>query len=218
MMKMWWRRVRPRLLAPVVYNFARLIGLTLRLRTEGYERAAGLQSGKIYAGWHGRSFLATHLWRGRGVWVMISHSRDGEMQDGIFKRFGYRTIRGSTGRGGARAAIEAIRVLRAGNEMALTPDGPRGPSCVVQGGTLLMAQKSGVPIVPVGVSARRRWLMRSWDRYLVPKPFTEAIMIFGEPIYIPRDATEVDVETVRLELQAAMNNLEQLAEAKMGHP
>ncbi|MFX8285804.1 DUF374 domain-containing protein, partial [Acinetobacter baumannii] len=80
----------------------------------------------------------------------------------MFRRFGYQTIRGSTGRGGVKAAMETVRVLRKGGELAFTPDGPRGPSGVVQEGLVLMARKSGVPVIPVAISCSRRWLMKSW--------------------------------------------------------
>jgi lysophospholipid acyltransferase (LPLAT)-like uncharacterized protein len=216
-MKAWWRRVRPAVLAPLVFWVARLIGATLRVRTEGYDGAKALPGGKIYAGWHGRTFVAAHFFRGQGVWTIISQSRDGEMQNRIFRRFGFNTIRGSSGRGGVKAAIEAIEVLRRGETMAFTPDGPRGPSGVVQDGIMLMAKKSGAWLVPVGVSARRRRLVRSWDRYLVPGFFSEAIMIFGEPMRLDADADADETERVRQRLERAMHELEREAEERMGH-
>src|SRR5476649_1139552 len=110
----------------------------------------------IFCGWHGRSFAFSDYFRGRGWYVIISHSSDGEMQTRIFSRLGYKIIRGSTGRGGVRAAREAITALEEGGTMAMTPDGPRGPSGVVQGGVMLMARKSGAGLVPVGIAARPR--------------------------------------------------------------
>lgn len=200
-----------------IYLLVRLIGLTIRLKTEGWEEAQALPGGRIYLGWHGRTVLAALLFRGRGVWTIISQSRDGEMQNRIFSLFGFRTIRGSSGRGGVKAAIESIRALKQGGEMAFTPDGPRGPSGVVQGGVMLMARKSGAALVPVGVSASRRWLVKSWDRFMVPKPFSQGLMIFGSPLYVPADASEEEIEAVRLKLEGEMHRLEQEAERRMGH-
>lgn len=216
-MKRWLRQLSPHTKAAWLYRLVRLIGATVRLTVEWRVPESELPRPRIYAGWHGRTFIATRFFRNQGVWTLISQSRDGEMQNQIFKRFGFQTIRGSTARGGVRAAVEAIKVLRTGAVMAFTPDGPRGPSGVVQEGILLMAQKSGAAIVPCGVSARRRWLARSWDRYLIPKPFTPAIMIFGAPLAVPSDADATTLETIRCELEQAMHELEREAERRMGH-
>lgn len=125
-------------------------------------------------------------------------------------------IRGSTGRGGERAAIEAIRVLRKGESLAMTPDGPRGPAEEVQGGVLLMAKKSGAAIIPIGSSARPCWNVRSWDRYLIPKPFAKAVLIFGEPIFVPADADEEGLEVAREAVTQGINRLQEEAERQVG--
>lgn len=216
-LKQRWRNVRPYILAPLIYGVARLLGATVRLKTIGYDGVKNLPGGKIMAGWHGRTFVAALFFRGQGVWTIISRSKDGDMQNTIFSKFGFRTIRGSTGRGGVRAAVESIDVLKEGATMAFTPDGPRGPSGVVQGGIMLMAKKSGAWLVPVGVSADRRWLVKTWDRYMVPKPFAKCLMVFGEPRRLDRSATEEQVEETRLWLEAEITRLESLAESKCGH-
>ncbi len=211
-MKEWWRRVRPNIVSGFMYNFVRLTGRTLRVQAINYEKVQALECGKIVCGWHGKSFVATAFWRGHGVWVIISQSRDGEIQNAIFKRLGFQIIRGSTGRGGVRAAVEGIRVLKGAATMAITPDGPRGPSGVVQGGVMLMAQKSGAALIPIGISSRPRFLARSWDRYMIPMPFAKAVMIFGEPVYVPKEANEEEVEEIRLQLEAEIHRLEREAE------
>ena len=94
-------------------------------------------------------------------------------------------MRGSTGRGGVRGALQMARKVREGGVLAFTPDGPRGPTHKVQLGVILMAEKSGAPIVPVGISASRRWLIGSWDSYMIPQPFARAYFLVGEPIYVP---------------------------------
>lgn len=214
-MKAAWRRVRPYILSGLIYRVASLLGRSVRLELENFEQIESLAGGKILAGWHGKTLLAAHLWRGKGVWTIISMSRDGEMQDRIFRKFGFNTIRGSTGRGGVRAAREAVGILRKGETMAFTPDGPRGPSRQVQEGIMLMARKAGVPIVPVGVAAEPCWRIRSWDRYLVPKPFARGLMIFGEPFYPRPDATPEEQELDRLAFEARMNELDDEAERRM---
>jgi lysophospholipid acyltransferase (LPLAT)-like uncharacterized protein len=214
-LKQAWRNVRPAVLAPLVFAVARTIGATLRIESRN-EPAPGPE-GRVLAGWHGRTFVAAVALRGRGVYTIISLSKDGDMQDRIFRWFGFRTIRGSTGRGGVRALRESIGVLQAGQTMAFTPDGPRGPSGTVQAGIVAMAKRSGVALVPVGVSATRRWLAPTWDRYMVPKPFARCLMLYGDPVLVPPDADEATLEGVRARLESEMHRLEAEAEAACGH-
>lgn len=217
-LRAWWRRVRPGLASWIIYGLVRLLGLTWRIRAVGEEEALALPGGKILLGWHGRTATGAIRFRNRGYWAIISLSRDGEMQDRIFRRFGFRTVRGSTGRGGARALVESIRILKQGGIMALTPDGPRGPSGVIQPGILMMSQKSGAWLVPCGVSARPRKLIRSWDRYVVPLLFARCLMLYGKGVQIPRDASEAEVEAIRLALEQEMHRLESEAEKILGFP
>lgn len=216
-MKKWWRKVRPKVLRGLVYHLATLIGKSLRVESPRLEEVLNLPGGKIIAGWHGRSLIAGVVFRNRGMSTIISHSRDGEMQNYVFQRFGFQTIRGSSSKGGIKAAVESIRVLRKGGTMAFTPDGPRGPSGVVQDGIMVMAQKSGVPIIPGAFSAERRWLLSTWDRYMVPKPFSRLVLLFGDPIYVPKDAGPEEVEEIRLRLQNEMHRLENEAAVMTGH-
>lgn len=216
-MKRWWRDVRPRVLAAILYRVLRMLVVPLRLKVVRLEGAPELGEHCVACMWHGRSVIPA----GRRLWgritVIISHSRDGEMQAGIYRRLGYDIIRGSTGRGGVRAAVEAIRALRGGATLALTPDGPRGPSGVVQEGIVFLAQKSGVPLVPMGVSCRPRILVRSWDRYLVPIPFARAVVVIGPKIHVPKDADAQALEAARLELERALHDCESQAEKMLGY-
>jgi lysophospholipid acyltransferase (LPLAT)-like uncharacterized protein len=209
--KKWWRDARPSVLGKLGYNFIRFVGRTLRLRTPGYEKIRNLPGGVIICGWHGKSLIPGFFFRNKGVWVIISQSRDGEIQNVIFSSLGYEVIRGSTGRGGVRAAVEGIRALKKGATMAITPDGPRGPSGVVQGGVMLMAQKSGAALVPVGISARPRWIAPTWDHYMFPWPFARAVFLFGDPIYVPEASTEMEIEVLRLELEKQIHAMEKQA-------
>jgi lysophospholipid acyltransferase (LPLAT)-like uncharacterized protein len=211
--KRWWRAVRPRIVPPLAYAFARLLGSTLRVKAIGFEEYEDVQTGVIFAGWHGLTLVPALFFRGRGFWTIISRSRDGEMQNQIFNRLGFHTIRGSTGRSGARAAVESIRVLKNGATMAFTPDGPRGPSGIVQPGIVVMAKRSGAALVPVGVSASWKLHAPTWDRYMVPMPFARCIIVFGEPLFISKDASDVESEEVRLRLEKEINRTQAKAEA-----
>jgi len=217
-MKRRWHEAKPRILGTILYYVLRMLVAPLRLRIVRLEGSPEPGTPAIPCMWHGRTVIPA----GRKVWkmpvsVIISHSRDGEMQATIYRRLGYDIIRGSTGRGGARAAVEAIRALKNGATLALTPDGPRGPSGVVQEGIVFLAHKSGRPLVPLGVSCRPRILAKSWDRYLIPIPFGRAVVVIGRAITVPPGADADTLERVRLELQEALHDCERQAERMLGY-
>lgn len=193
--------------------------MTLRIKTVDEEKFENIQGGKILCGWHGRSSIGGAKYRNRKFWVIISLSRDGDIQNHIFQRLGFQTIRGSSKRGGERALVESIRALKQGGAMAMTPDGPRGPSGIVQGGVMTMAKKSGCALVPVGISSKPRIVLkRAWDRHMIPVPFGKSLMVFGDPYYVAKDATDEEVEETRLKLQEDMHRLQEEAERRLGQP
>ncbi len=209
---------RSRWLGWAVYQFARLTYRTLRVKFENPERLNTDGKGAIFVTWHGRSLIPANVFRDRGYWALISLSRDGEIQNNVFMRFGFKTIRGSTGRGGIKGALQMARKVKEGGVLAFTPDGPRGPTHRVQHGVILMAEKSGAPIIPLGISVRRRWLAKSWDSYLVPKPFSTAYFLAGEPILIPPGLDEDGREQAAQRVAQAINTLEKRAERLAGYP
>ena len=203
----------------IAWAIARAIGATLRVRWENRERLEEIVTagrGAILVTWHGRTLIPANVFRGRGFWALISLSRDGEIQDNVFRRFGFRTVRGSTGRGGARAALQLARRIREGGILAFTPDGPRGPSRRVQPGTIFLAQRCRCPVVPIGASARPCWRVASWDRYLVPLPFARGAMVIGEPISVPEQLDEAAERRVTEELERAIDAAEARADALVG--
>lgn len=172
-----------------------VIGRTWRIRVENQRALDRLRSerrGFVFALWHGH--LLPLLWhhRGEGVIVLISEHRDGELVARAASLLGFGLIRGSTTRGGGRALISLVRELQAGREVAITPDGPRGPARKFAPGALVAAQRSGAFILPVVVSTDRAWRLRSWDRFLIPKPFARVTVAYGEPAQViaasPREA------------------------------
>lgn len=215
-MKKWWRSRRPYVLSGAIYSVARFIYSTLRLKVIGLENIRPTEVGKVYCGWHGHSLIGANFFRKQDIWAIISQSRDGEMQARIFSKFGFNLIRGSTGRGGAKALVQSIGVLKEGAQMVLTPDGPRGPSGVVQQGIMLMAKKSGCALIPVGNLARPAWHAPTWDRYLVPFPFAKAVMMFGDPVFVSLDASDAEVEEIRLRLQNEINRLQEACRRELG--
>lgn len=189
------------------------IGRTSRFSVKGFDRFRGMArsgQGSIVIVWHGRTMMPVFYCRNMGIQAIISLSRDGEIQSRIFKRFGFVVIRGSSGRGGAKAALTAVKRLQNGGSLAITPDGPKGPANEVQDGTIFMAKKAGVPIIPLGVGISRRKLMPTWDSYALPKPFCRCGLIFGEPLEISVDAGDDDLK------EALKNALDQVqGEAQM---
>jgi len=160
----------------------RLLGWTWRVRRidEGPVRAHVARGEPlIYAIWHGQLLPLLFTHRGQGIVALISEHRDGEIIARIVERLGFRTIRGSTSRGAARALVSIITELRAGHRIAITPDGPRGPAREFAPGALIAAQRAGAPIVAVAMHASRAWRLKSWDRFTIPKPFARVVVAYG---------------------------------------
>ena len=152
----------------------RAVGRTWRFRITNGDVVTSMRARKqpfIFAFWHGQLLPLLYLHRREGVRIVISEHRDGEIVARVAERLGHQTIRGSSSRGAARALLGIVRELEKGVEVAVTPDGPRGPARKFASGALVASQRSGAPIIGIGVCARRAWRLRSWDRFMIPKPF-----------------------------------------------
>jgi lysophospholipid acyltransferase (LPLAT)-like uncharacterized protein len=161
----------------------------------------------IYAFWHGRQFLMFHYHRHSGVVIPASESRDGEVQAGILRRFGFDVVRGSSKRKGDRALLGMVDGLRRGKTIAIAVDGPRGPLYEAKQGATYMAGKLSKPIVPVITGAKRFWILKKvWDKYLLPVPFTKGVVLYGDPIIVNGISAE-ELEFKRRELESALNTL-----------
>lgn len=149
---------------------------------EGWNRMRAQRRPTVLALWHGQMLpmLAHH--RGMGVAILISEHRDGEIIARIARAFGLRAVRGSTSRGGSRALLEMVAELRRGGDMAVTPDGPRGPRHTFAPGALVAAQRSGAAVVGLVAHIDRAWRLRSWDQLEIPKPFARITIAYGEPL------------------------------------
>ncbi len=166
--------------------------------------------------WHGRILPATFYFRGRGIVVITSENFDGEWIARIIERFGYGTARGSTSRGGRRAMLQLVRDMQQGKPAGFTLDGPRGPAGVAQPGALWLARTTGNPVLPFHLEASRHWSLRSWDRTQIPKPFSTVALVVGEPMPVPADAADGDLERWRVELEIRLRALERRALALVG--
>lgn len=196
----------------------RAIRLTVRARAHGretIERFARENQRYIHVFWHAHLLLMVYSYVGPRLVFMISRHRDGEMIARTVERFGYAPMRGSTTRGGAMALRGMLREIERGSDIGFTPDGPRGPSRVVQPGCIAAAQMSGLPIVPVALGASRAWRLDTWDRFVVPKPGARVLFAYGEPMHFARDEA-IDAGCRRLE--AAMSALERFAGENAADP
>lgn len=165
-------------------GFLHMLARTWRIRVVNGEHVRELRRAGhtfIFALWHGQ--LLPLLWHHReeGVRVLISEHRDGELVARTARSLGYGLIRGSSTRGAERALISLVRELQEGHEVAITPDGPRGPAATFASGALVAAQRSDSFILPVAASADRAWRLRSWDRFMIPKPFARVTVAYGPP-------------------------------------
>lgn len=186
----------------------RMLARTWRIRYVNSEmvREQRRHGPVVYALWHGQ--LLPLLWthRDRQVAIMISEHSDGEIITRIALALGFRAVRGSTTRGAARALLGACRELEAGYDVAVTPDGPRGPARSVAPGAVAIAQRSGAPLLPVAASATRAWRLDSWDGFMIPKPFARVTVAYSDFIRVaadaPRDANP-ELENLRAAIDRA---------------
>jgi len=187
--------------------FIRALYATWRVtevNADGWRALRAKKKPFVFALWHGE-LLPLVMWhRFQGVKILISEHRDGEMIARIINRFGFPAIRGSTTRGGARALLAMCDWLASGGEVAVTPDGPRGPARTFASGAIVAAHRVGAPIVAVGVSASSAWRLRSWDGFMIPKPFARVVVAYSDPIYVEAvDARGAAAQTTLFE--SAMN-------------
>ena len=204
---------------PLTAGAVRALGATLRLQSDGLEPLESLWAARrpvIYVVWHARilmvPWLSARLARTHGarpVRVLASHSRDGELVARWAARFGLRVTRGSSTRGGAAALRALTAAVRAGEDVAVVPDGPRGPRERLQAGVVVLAALTGAPVVPFGFAARPARRLASWDRFLVPLPFARAAVVFGKPVVIARAAER---EAARADLERALREVTETAD------
>jgi lysophospholipid acyltransferase (LPLAT)-like uncharacterized protein len=199
--------IKTRLISFLARTYLRWVGASSRIvwvnRSVRDEMEAS-GKGYIYAFWHGRQVFLTYLHRGDGTHILISKSRDGEIIAQVCRAFGLRTIRGSSSRGASESVLKMKNALESGEKVGITPDGPRGPLREVQPGALYLAQATGCPIVPVVYGARKKWVFKSWDEFIVPKPFNRIAAMYGEPMYVkPEDS----LDRKAVELRQVLNHL-----------
>lgn len=178
-----------------------------RVGREHYQRFRDKGEPVVFVFWHGQLLPLFHYHYDEGIVVLVSEHADGEYITRIIRHGGFGTVRGSSTRGGTKGLKGLVRAAHAGMNLALTVDGPRGPVREFKPGALAVAQITGLPVIPVAAGASSCWRARSWDRFLVPKPFSTVRIEYGPPRRIPRDADRAAIEEVRGELQAELDVL-----------
>jgi hypothetical protein len=189
---------------PLAFLIIKLLYWSIRKETvNGHIHDAYLREGKpsIFAFWHGRLLMMAPRYCGKRVATLISLHQDGELISKTISYFGYRSIRGSSTRGGFSAMREMVRTFEEGYDIAITPDGPRGPRYRVQNGIIELARQTEMAIIPVSFNASRKKVFRSWDRFLLPFPFSRGVLVFGEPVLVPRNSEEDIFQEKRLILE-----------------
>lgn len=202
----------PALVSFVAANFIRGLRATVRLRHHGDE---GMRERErrgepfILAFWHRHLLLMPYSYRGKRISVLVSQSSDGELIARTVARLGIDSSRGSSSRGGIAGMRTLLRKASDGWDIAFTPDGPRGPLREVQPGVILAAAATGLPIQPVALAATRAKLLRSWDRFVVPVPFSTVHFVYGEPLTVERRG---NLEDAAAELKRRLDRAEAVAE------
>lgn len=182
----------------------RLMGKTWRVRWRGRELIPP-NGPAIFSIWHAHQLPLAYVSRNWGIVVLVSQSFDGELISRAIQKLGFRTVRGSSSRGGKEAFNSLLNELASGSRVAITPDGPRGPAYQISRGIITLAQKSHAKIFPVVVDASPSVRLKSWDKFMIPLPFAKVFVLVGEPVFVPR---EMEIDKAIKILQSAMNSPE----------
>jgi lysophospholipid acyltransferase (LPLAT)-like uncharacterized protein len=211
-----YARVFPRLLWVLVHVIHNTLKIT-SVNEEPIRGWTGLNRRLVYVFWHGRSFFLIKYMSRRNITIIASPSRDGRLLADILRMFHYGVIPGSSDKSPIRAVIQSVQTMRGGGDMAIAVDGPTGPRCRMKPGALFMAKKMNAPVVVGTNSCSPAWTFKSWDRFILPRPFGRGVMVFSDLIWLSPDT---DDETVRKEtamIEAELNRLTKAADEITGY-
>jgi lysophospholipid acyltransferase (LPLAT)-like uncharacterized protein len=200
----------------LLHGFICLIYRTMRITHVGKEIVPEfIARGEGFIGtfWHGRMLLIPFLYPGRAMHVLISIHRDGEIIANVMKLFGFGLVRGSSKKGGTAALREMLQLLKENKDLAITPDGPKGPAEVLKPGIAEVARLSGKAVIPVTFSASPCFRATSWDRFMIPYPFSRGVLYVGEPVRYEKGE---EMEAFRLRLETALRDVTARADAMVG--
>jgi lysophospholipid acyltransferase (LPLAT)-like uncharacterized protein len=212
-----WSRFLIAVAPPLIAAALRLLYATVRIEYVNADTLLGRWARgerTIVTFWHNRVLLMPRAYTGRQMCIMNSLSRDGEIATRALARLGIDSVRGSASRGGATGFLQLVHAFRRGSDLAVVPDGPRGPRYVAKVGVIHLARLTGAPLFPATYAVTRFRQLGSWDRLIVPLPFARAAVVVGEPLEVARDADATEVERLRLELESRLNRITEDAERR----
>lgn len=204
---------------PTIYFLlSRLLFASCRIERFGLEHRRRCQKKGVFIAvfWHFSTYLIIEEYRGLEMTAMVSPSRDGDLMARLLEKLDCKAVRGSRRKGGLGALKEMVRRMAEGRRAAIVADGSQGPPRVMQAGAILLASKTGAPIVPVTWAADRYFAFKSWDRSILPKPFARIAICYGEPLHVPAKLQTGDLEKYRLLCEERLNDLYDTAWGKFG--
>lgn len=207
------------ILPGIFWLFVHATGATLKIRAIGEKRVEALRKNGeklIYVFWHGRHFLLIYYMGYRGIHVMVSPSRDGLLISAVLRKSGIGIVQGSSDKSPVRALVNAIQRMKSGGDIGFTVDGPKGPFHKVKPGALYLAKKMNACIIPLTFSSRPSFSMRSWDKYMIPAPFSKAVLIFGKPYRLSADSDEKTIQKECINLENILNSMTLRADRFVG--
>jgi lysophospholipid acyltransferase (LPLAT)-like uncharacterized protein len=212
----WSRRIQIPLIAAAVYSVIRLLGPTLRYEVMGWQHAERVYASKkqiIWAFWHRVIIPIVWWYRNHGVVIMNTTAFDGQWTRKVIEWLGFGTAQGSSSRGGLRGLAVMAKRLGEGADCGFTIDGPRGPRYVAKPGPVILARKTGCPVMVFHIGVDRGVTFeKTWDHFLLPKPFARAVILFAPPIYVPPDADPEALEAKHAEMQRELERVRDIAE------
>ncbi|HEX8463876.1 MAG TPA: lysophospholipid acyltransferase family protein [Abditibacterium sp.] len=216
-----WRGIRSYTVPRLLRLMHGVLMATVRLSTSGvhqskdyYGRSEG--PGALFVLWHDHTLVPLHLFRDRGIGVMMSRSRAGQMQAAFWSLYGWPVVWGSTKKKEGVAALrEVLRLVRGGAMFGFTPDGPKGPRHYAHPGVVYLASKAPAVVMPLAVAASDYWQLPTWDKYLIPKPFSRVHVHLGEPLHVPETLSREESEAWRVKIEEALHESTRRAEAAL---
>lgn len=196
-----------RVLSFIGTGYINLAGHTAKIKVKNRDIVADYLSSEkkgIFAVWHSQLALTIFHHRNMNICGLVSRSADGEYLAGIMSNLGFKTVRGSTSSGASRSLLKLIVYGRKGFSLALTPDGPKGPLHKAQNGVIFLAQKTALPIIPMGSALSKKTIFNSWDKFQFPLPFSNAAVVYGKPFFVSQ---EDDIKTKAEELESILNKI-----------
>lgn len=190
----------------------RLLIKTLRIKIVNGEAITNLVCEKknfVAAFWHGSMMIGWFLNRNRNAAALVSQSKDGDVLASTLERWNYNVVRGSSSTGGSDALTAMIFLVREDFSLAITPDGPRGPIYKMKAGAVITAKKSNVPLFLVGIGIKNKFILKSWDRFEVPKPFSKVAAIYSDPIFIDEHLSYDETNNKIKECEDLLNKLQE---------